>query len=59
MLEWYLEQGNSKSFTEALENIARKMGCIQKEGEDKKEDSARERSVRSSIESFTCLDAIV
>lgn len=59
MIEWYLEQGNSRSFTEALENIARKMGCVQKEDEGKKEGRARKRLSPSKAESLTCLDATV
>ena len=55
MIEWYLSQSDSGSFTDALERIAYKMGYKPKEADDKKEGAARKRLRLSGVEPLTCL----
>jgi hypothetical protein len=59
VIEWYLEQGNSQSFTEALNNLAKKLGCTPKEGEGEKDNEACNELEPSSNRLVTCSGATV
>lgn len=57
VIEWYMEQGGGQSFTEALNNLAKKMGCTPKEGDVPKEDKPCSEISLSSKKLTTCLGA--
>ena len=52
-----MEQGGGQSFTEALNNLAKKMGCTPKEGDIPKEDKPCSEISLSSKKLTTCLGA--